>query len=1398
MALKLADLKLGTIEEFIEDMVPFFYGRPLSYVDVGAFHGETFSAIVNSRLPVRESLLIEPNPKSLVKIQEVLEQVGESKTVHLQKVAVGAEEKVVQLIDSRGMTKVAHSDEDKPKNDMDEGKFTAECKTLDTVVSDLSNRHVSILKIDVEGYELEVLKGADNLLSNNDVDVIYIEAGMDAENNQQIHYRKIEDLLNKYEYRVFRFYEQMFEWTEDSPLLRRVNIAFMSSKFARENPYRVSMEVFKLKDDIRALTRQHKAALQKLEEKEKLHTQLEKNLEQANRDLQSVLEQANEKDKSSKKLAEQLENSDRELKSTLANLDNKEKSQKDLQLEIKKSALELKDALQQLQEKEKDDAKLKAEIKQLGEELRIAGENLSHRGNLLAKSNEDLTSSKLEIASNLEKLSQKDKEYAALKAELENSNKELAVALEKLKRKNKSNATLEESLKKAKRELELAASKLDKKQKKKSKLKRSLEKSDRKLKTTVKQLNECNSKQRALKASLKKAEERLCVTQGLLTQTEREHTKLKHELEKANKDMSFLTDPYNSISENQVLLDSEIEKKLRRIVFLIPDLSTTGGIQIRTKMTIGNAAGRDVEYISLSRRNENGIALPNNIVFEEAQEQTFELLRSWDPNTTAIIIPNNAIRLFPKKLRVVLDTFPLIFYGSGQLTFMLQDSEILNDIDYVKNLKVTKQILLSQMDRNVYDQLGVYNHVLGFNPVMVRDENTYNRSKNRFFGYVGRIDFYAKGAEKLINVAIALKELKLGPLKVFTTDNLKNSPQINDFYALIEEHNLHNDIDITLNVQDKEKLYRDISMLVLPSKKEGFGNVITEAFSFGVPVISSSFAPGPFEIIDHGKTGYLIRDFSVEAMKELLRKVDTETLLELSHNAFEKHKSYSITKYYDFMERIGNEAVNEFNGQNEHNVYPELKTALRFKQNKEKIAKEQVKIEADIQAEQDRVKKLQKDLEDLRNTTSFRFGNAVTKTVKYSVSPIAKPISSIKASFFKSKKEKPIVTSNYADKQIEKTQSIKKKIIAQSKKANKSGPHHVIYQAAQIAEKSGNFDQALKFIKEHGDDAAMNASNLLLANRDIQSDAKWLDHINSYLKGFNIEPLNLKEGSEPRFSRIECDIQTKTQTGPLVTVIIPAYNAEKTIRHSVGSILNQTWNNIELIIVDDASEDSTWSIIQSIAQEHSSVRIIKNDINSGPYFSKNRALQLATGEYVTGQDADDWSHPQRIEKQIKVMIARELKACMIYMLRFSPKGEFTQFLKIGKTSPDGGLRLASISCMYETQAFKSQLGYWDCVRFSADSELIGRARIAFGEKFAVIRRMGMFCLDDEGSLTNHPEHGVSKVSGMSPIRRDYRDSWTQWHKTLTPETAYIDFPPVKRHFHADEKMVVKLSEAPNP
>src|SRR5690606_20619922 len=117
--------------------------------------------------------------------------------------------------------------------------FEAESKTLDSLVASAEIEHIHLLKIDIEGHELEMLLGARDSLSAEMVDIVYIEAGFNPDSAQQTYYRAVEDAFNQYGYKLFNIFEQKNEWMEDSPLLRRVNLAFMSARFAANSPYRV-------------------------------------------------------------------------------------------------------------------------------------------------------------------------------------------------------------------------------------------------------------------------------------------------------------------------------------------------------------------------------------------------------------------------------------------------------------------------------------------------------------------------------------------------------------------------------------------------------------------------------------------------------------------------------------------------------------------------------------------------------------------------------------------------------------------------------------------------------------------------------------------------------------------------------------------------------------------------------------------------------------------------------------------------------------------------------------------------------------------------------------------------------------------------------------------------------
>lgn len=104
---------------------------------------------------------------------------------------------------------------------------------------------------------------------------------------------------------------------------------------------------------------------------------------------------------------------------------------------------------------------------------------------------------------------------------------------------------------------------------------------------------------------------------------------------------------------------------------------------------------------------------------------------------------------------------------------------------------------------------------------------------------------------------------------------------------------------------------------------------------------------------------------------------------------------------------------------------------------------------------------------------------------------------------------------------------------------------------------------------------------------------------------------------------------------PKVSVVMPAYNAEKYIGESIKSILNQTFIDFEFIIINDGSRDRTKEIILSYSDDR--IVYLENEINSGIVVTLNKGLEYATGEYIARMDADDIAVAERLEKQIEFM-----------------------------------------------------------------------------------------------------------------------------------------------------------------
>jgi FkbM family methyltransferase len=230
------------VGEFLTSVEPFFWRKPITYVDAGAHRGDVFRELVASGLRIGAAHLVEPNPASFAALAEAVEQLGMADRVVCHRCALGDAPGRLRLRDADDMSQViggAGGGAPQP------GTFEAEATTLDALAEACGIRRISLLKVDVEGYEAAVLEGACGLLAAQAIDMLYIEAGMNPEGTQQTYFRVIEDALNAHGYRIFRVFEQKNEWPEDSPLLRRVNAAFMSPRFAAANPHGLSAKLLR-------------------------------------------------------------------------------------------------------------------------------------------------------------------------------------------------------------------------------------------------------------------------------------------------------------------------------------------------------------------------------------------------------------------------------------------------------------------------------------------------------------------------------------------------------------------------------------------------------------------------------------------------------------------------------------------------------------------------------------------------------------------------------------------------------------------------------------------------------------------------------------------------------------------------------------------------------------------------------------------------------------------------------------------------------------------------------------------------------------------------------------------------------------------------------------------------
>jgi len=120
---------------------------------------------------------------------------------------------------------------------------------------------------------------------------------------------------------------------------------------------------------------------------------------------------------------------------------------------------------------------------------------------------------------------------------------------------------------------------------------------------------------------------------------------------------------------------------------------------------------------------------------------------------------------------------------------------------------------------------------------------------------------------------------------------------------------------------------------------------------------------------------------------------------------------------------------------------------------------------------------------------------------------------------------------------------------------------------------------------------------------------------------------------------------------PSVTYIMAAFNNEATISKSINSILAQDYCNFDILLLDDGSSDSTYDIMKKFADDSNKIKVLRNSKNLGLTKSLNILINQSNSEFISRQDADDFSYPNRTSSQMKFLIKNQLDACTALALR---------------------------------------------------------------------------------------------------------------------------------------------------
>lgn len=224
--------------------------------------------------------------------------------------------------------------------------------------------------------------------------------------------------------------------------------------------------------------------------------------------------------------------------------------------------------------------------------------------------------------------------------------------------------------------------------------------------------------------------------------------------------------------------------------------------------------------------------------------------------------------------------------------------------------------------------------------------------------------------------------------------------------------------------------------------------------------------------------------------------------------------------------------------------------------------------------------------------------------------------------------------------------------------------------------------------------------------------------------------------------------------GPRISVVLTAHNEEDCLAVAVESLLAQSWRDIELVIVDDASSDTTGQIAAGFAERDPRVKLVSLEQNLGLWGAKNAGLQRCSGEIITSHDADDWSHRDKLALQVQPLLQHaSLQATTSYMVRIEQSSgqPFTRNAR-------NYLRWNPSSLMFRRSLLKESGGFIDKL-LGSDCEFVDRLETRYGATAHCHLRLPLSIgLQRGGSLSNKFRDGSQAL-----VRIRHWEDWRRWH-----------------------------------